>query len=202
MSAADPQDEFRTRNPGVNLKDVLSEVREAFGRIESAFSHLDAERCRPAVTEPVFREVEREIRRLADRGRRRIHAGFEVLDAELEKVGTLGDISVRVRAVSTLEEFDVAMPRPPGASQFIWVQDVDVLKETREGAGRWLIAGLGELAIQKEVSGPVRDIDPATLAQLDALEAEQRARDREDEEWSEGQTHAMLSFLRLRGVGM
>src|SRR5258708_7775455 len=119
MSASEA-DQFRTRHPGVNLNDVLSEVREAFGCIESAFAHLDPARCRESVTDALYREVEREIRLLAGRGRRRVHAGFEMLDMELDKLGPIGDLWVRVRAVSTLEEFDAASIRALDAPQFIW----------------------------------------------------------------------------------
>jgi len=52
------------------------------------------------------------MRLLVDTGRRRIHADFEVLDVTVEHVRDDGSLTVRVRAVSTLEEFDVHAPRP------------------------------------------------------------------------------------------
>lgn len=143
------------------------------------------------------------MRLLVDTGRRRIHADFEVLDVTVEHVRDDGSLTVRVRAVSTLEEFDVASPPTNEPRLFIWLQDVDVVQqEAGEAKGRWLFADLGEMSIEKQVSGPVRPLAQSTLDELDARDAERAAHRHEDEAWSEGHTHVAMTFLRLKGVGM
>lgn len=203
MTAMWPADEFAARNPGVSLLDVFADVREAFSRLEAAISLLDPARCRGYVSESFYESLDSEVRLLADHGRRRIHADFEVLDVMLEQSGRTGSLTVRVRAVSTLDEFDAGSPPTGDRPQFMWLQDILVVREeARKAAGRWLIAELGAMTIEHQVSGPVRALDQPTLAELDAREAERAAHHREDQKWSEDQTHAFMNFLRLRGVGM
>ncbi len=198
-----PADEFKARNPGVNLLDVFADVREAFSRLEAAISLPDPARCRGYVTDSFYASLDSEVRLLADHGRRRIHADFEVLDVMLEEAGGTGWLTVRVRAVSTLDEFDAGSPPTGERRLFIWLQDVVVVREEAgKAAGRWLIAELGEMTIERQVSGPIRALDQSTLDELDAREAERAAHHREDQKWSEDQTHAFMNFLRLRGVGM
>jgi hypothetical protein len=195
----DPLDDFKARNPGVHLEDFLADVRDAFGHLEAAISLVEPARCRGYVSDSFYQSVDSEVAALARRGRRRVHAGFEVLDVVLEEARLAGGLSVRLHAVSTLEEFDAAGPPTGQRSQYIWTQDVDMVRQERgEAESRWVIAGLGAMTIEKEVSGPVRTLDQATLAEMDAWAAERAAHDKEDEAWSEGQTHVSLSFLRLR----
>jgi hypothetical protein len=196
-----PADEFAALNPGVSLVDVFADVREAFSRLEAAISLPDPTRCRSYVTDSFYELLDSEVRLLADQGRRRIHAGFEVLDVMLEDVAGAGSLTVRVRALSTLDEFDAESAPTGERPQFMWLQDILVVKEkTGKTAGRWLIAALGAMKIEHQVSGPVRALDQSTLGELDAREAERAAHHREDQKWSEDQTHAFMNFLRLRGV--
>lgn len=199
----DPLDEFKVRNPGVSLEDVFADVREAFGRLEAAISLSDPTRCRGYVSDSFYESLDSAVRLLADSGRRRIHADFEVLDVTLEQVRNDGSLTVRVRAVSTLEEFDTGS-RPTGEPRlFIWRQDVDVIREQMQAVqSRWLFDDLGELVIEKQVSGPVRPLDQSTLDELEAREAERAAHRRDDEDWSRGHTHVAMTFLRLKGIGM
>src|SRR2546422_11521159 len=89
--------------------------------------------------------------------------------------------------VSTLEEFDVASPPTNEPRLFIWLQDVDVVhQEAGEANGRWLFADLGEMSIEKQVSGPVRPLAQSTLDELDARDAERGAHRHEDAGLSEG----------------
>jgi hypothetical protein len=203
MAAMEQFDHFYARNPGVNLPDVFADVREAFSRLEAAISLPDPTRCRGYVTDPFYEALDSEVRRLADNRRRRIHADFEVLEVMLEEAGEAGSLTARVRATSTLDEFDAGSP-PSGERQlFVWSQDVVVVKsETGKAADRWLIAGLGAMRIERQVSGPIRPLDPSTLNELDARESERAAHHHEDQTWSQDQTHAYMNFLRLRGVGM
>jgi hypothetical protein len=195
----DPLHDFEARNSGVRLPDVLADVREAFGRLEAAIAHVEPARCRGYVSDSFYQLVDSEVMRLANRGRSRVHAGFEVIDVVVEEADAPGRLKVLLRAASTLEEFDHGSPPPGPRPMFIWVQDVDVIKEERgERAGRWIIGGLGSMTIEREVSGPVRTLDRATLDEMEAHEAERDVHQREDEEWSHGQTHAVISFLRLR----
>ena len=198
-----PADEFKALNPGVNLVDVFADVREAFSRLEAAISLPDPARCRGYVSDSFYELLDSEVRLLADHGRRRIHADFEVLDVMLEEVGSTGSLTVRVRAVSTLDEFDAGNPPTGERRLFIWLQDILVVREKAgKAAGRWLIAALGVMTIDHQVSGPIRPLDQSTLNELDAREAERGAHHRDDQKWSEDQTHAFMNFLRLRGVGM
>lgn len=203
MAPMDPLDEFRARYPGVSLEDVFADVREAFGRLEAAISLSEPARCRGYVSDSFYQSLESAVRVLADTGRRRVHADFEVLDVTLEQVHDDGSLTVRVRAVSTLEEFDTGSLPTDEPRLFIWRQDVDVIRqETPAAEGRWLFADLGELVIEKQVSGPVRPLDQSALEELEVREAERAAHRREDEDWSRGHTHVGMSFLRLRGIGM
>jgi hypothetical protein len=198
-----PADEFAARNPGVSLVDVFADVREAFSRLEAAISLPDPARCRGYVSDSFYELLDSEVRLLADHGRRRIHADFEVLDVMLEEVGGAGSLTVRVRAVSTLDEFDAVSPPTGERRLFMWLQDILVVREKAgKTPGRWLIEALGAMTIEHQVSGPVRTLDPSTLDELDAREAGRAAHHREDQKWSEDQTHAFMNFLRLRGVGM
>jgi hypothetical protein len=201
MAAMEAFDQFYARNPGVNLPDVFADVREAFSRLEAAISLPDPARCRGYVTDSFYESLDSEVRWLADHSRRRIHADFEVLDVMLEQAGEAGSLTVRVRAVSTLDEFDAASPPTGDRPQFIWLQDV-VMTEESGKVRRWLIAGLGAMTIGHQVSGPVRALDQPTLDELDERDAERAAHHREDRTWSQDQTHAAMNFLRLRGVGM
>ncbi len=199
----DPLDEFEARNPGASLEDVFADVREAFGRLEAAISLSDATRCRGYVSDSFYESLDSVVLLLADSGRRRIHADFEVLDVTLEQVRDDGSLTVRVRAVSTLEEFDVGSPPTGEPRLFIWRQDVDVIRqETKAVQSRWLFDDLRELVIEKQVSGPVRPLDQPALDELEAREAERAAHRREDEDWSRGHTHVAMTFLRLKGIGM
>jgi hypothetical protein len=194
-------DHFYARNPGVNLPDVFADVREAFSRLEAAISLPDPARCRGYVSDSFYASLESEVRRLADNGRRRIHADFEVLEVMLEQAGDAGSLTARVRATSTLDEFDAGSPPTGDRQLFVWSQDVLVVREeSGKAAGRWLIAELGAMRIERQVSGPIRPLDPATLNELDAREAERAAHHHEDQTWSQDQTHAFMNFLRLRGV--
>jgi len=196
-------DEFYARNPGVNLPDVFADVREAFSRLEAAISLSDPARCRGYVSDSFCESLDSEVRSLADRGRRRIHADFEVLEVMLEQAGDAGSLTARVRATSTLDEFDAGSPPTGDRQLFIWSQDVVVVRQdSGKAAGRWVIAELGAMRIERQVSGPIRPLDQSTLDELDAREAERTAHKREDKKWSEDQTHAYMNFLRLRGVGM
>ena len=196
-------DEFYARNPGVNLPDVFADVREAFSRLEAAISLSDPARCRGYVSDSFCESLDSEVRSLADRGRRRIHADFEVLEVMLEQAGDAGSLTARVRATSTLDEFDAGSPPTGDRQLFIWSQDVVVVRQdSGKAAGRWMIAELGAMRIERQVSGPIRPLDQSTLDELDAREAERTAHKREDKKWSEDQTHAYMNFLRLRGVGM
>jgi hypothetical protein len=196
-------DHFYARNPGVNLPDVFADVREAFSRLEAAISLPDPARCRGYVSDSLYESLDSEVRRLADNGRRRIHADFEVIDVMLEQAGGPGSLTVRVRAVSTLDEFDAGSPPTGDRQLFVWSQDVVVVREeSRKAVGRWLLAELGAMRIERQVSGPIRPLDLSTLNELDAREAERTAHKREDQKWSEDQTHAYMNFLRLKGVGM
>jgi hypothetical protein len=201
MAAMEEFDHFYSRNPGVNLPDVFADVREAFSRLEAAISLADPARCHGYVSDSLYESLESELRRLADNGRRRIHADFEVLEVMLEQAGDAGSLTARVRATSTLDEFDAGGP-PAGERQlFVWSQDVVVVREESGNAvGRWLIADLGAMRIERQVSGPIRPLDPATLSELDAREAERATQHHEDQTWSQDQTHAFMNFLRLRGV--
>jgi hypothetical protein len=203
MAAMEEFDHFYARNPGVNLPDVFADVREAFSRLEAAISLPDPARCRGYVSDSFYESLDSEVQRLAGQGRRRIHADFEVLDVMLEEAGDPGSLIARVRATSTLDEFDAGSP-PTGERQlFVWSQDVVVVREeSGRAAGRWLIAELGAMRIERQVSGPIRPLDPATLNELDAREADRAAYKREDQKWSEDVTHAHMNFLRLRGVVM
>jgi hypothetical protein len=203
MAAMEEFDHFYSRNPGVNLPDVFADVREAFSRLEAAISLPDPARCRGYVSDSFYESLDSEVQRLASEGRRRIHADFEVLDVMLEEAGDAGSLTVRVRATSTLDEFDAGSP-PTGERQlFVWSQDVVVVREeSRTAAGRWLIAELGAMRIERQVSGPIRPLDQATLNELDARESERAMHHHEDQTWSQDQTHAYMNFLRLRGVGM
>jgi hypothetical protein len=203
MATMEQFDHFYSRNPGVNLPDVFADVREAFSRLEAAISLADPARCRGYVTDSFYESLDSEVRRLADHGRRRIHADFEVLDVMLEKAGGPGSVTVRVRATSTLDEFDAASPPTGDRHLFIWSQDVVVVREQSvKAAGRWLIAELGAMTIERQVSGPIRPLDPSTLNELAVRESERAAHHHEDQAWSQDQTHAYMNFLRLRGVGM
>jgi hypothetical protein len=203
MAAMEEFDHFYSRNPGVNLPDVFADVREAFSRLEAAISLPDPARCRGYVTDSFYESLDSEVRRLADQGRRRIHADFEVLEVMLEQAGGPGSLTARVRATSTLDEFDAGSPPSGDRQLFIWSQDVVVVRdESGKAAGRWLIAELGAMRIERQVSGPIRPLDPATLNELDAREAEHAAQHHEDQTWSQDQTHAYMNFLRLRGVVM
>jgi hypothetical protein len=203
MAAMEEFDHFYSRNPGVNLPDVFADVREAFSRLEAAISLPDPARCRGYVTDSFYESLDSEVRRLADQGRRRIHADFEVLEVMLEQAGGPGSLTARVRATSTLDEFDAGSPPSGDRQLFIWSQDVVVVRdESGKAAGRWLIAELGAMRIERQVSGPIRPLDPATLNELDAREAERAAQHHEDQTWSQDQTHAYMNFLRLRGVVM
>ena len=196
-------DDFYARNPGVNLADVFADVREAFGRLEAGISLPDPARCRGYVSDSFYESLDSEVRSLADRGRRRIHADFEVLEVMLEQAGDAGSLTARVRATSTLDEFDAGSPPTGDRQLFIWSQDVVVVRQdSGKAAGRWVIAELGAMRIERQVSGPIRPLDQSTLDELDAREAERTAHKREDKKWSEDQTHAYMNFLRLRGVGM
>ena len=196
-------DDFYARNPGVNLADVFADVREAFGRLEAGISIPDPARCRGYVSDSFYESLDSEVRSLADRGRRRIHADFEVLEVMLEQAGDAGSLTARVRATSTLDEFDAGSPPTGDRQLFIWSQDVVVVRQdSGKAAGRWVIAELGAMRIERQVSGPIRPLDQSTLDELDAREAERTAHKREDKKWSEDQTHAYMNFLRLRGVGM
>jgi hypothetical protein len=196
-------DEFYARNPGINLPDVFADVREAFSRLEAAISLPDPVRCRGYVSDSFYESLDSEVRRLADNGRRRIHADFEVLDVMLEQAGDAGSLTVRVRATSTLDEFDAGSPPVGDRALFRWSQDVVVVRDQLGKApGRWLIAELGAMTIERQVSGPIRPLDQSTLNELDAREAERAAHQHEDQTWSQDQTHAYMNFLRLRGVGM
>ena len=201
MASMEQFDHFYARNPGVNLPDVFADVRDAFSRLEAAISLHDPARCRGYVSDSFYELLDSEVRLLADHGRRRIHADFEVLDVMLEEAGVAGSLTVRVRATSTLDEFDAASPPTGDRQLFIWSQDVVVVRE-ESGMGRWLIAELGAMRIERQVSGPIRPLDPATLNELDTREAERAAHKHEDQTWSQDQTHAYMNFLRLRGVGM
>ena len=203
MAAMEEFDHFYARNPGVNLPDVFADVREAFSRLEAAISLPDPARCRGYVSDSFYESLDSEVQRLAGQRRRRIHADFEVLDVMLEQAGVAGSLTVRVRATSTLDEFDAGSP-PTGERQlFVWSQDVVVVREeSGKAAGRWLIAELGEMRIERQVSGPIRPLDPATLNDLDEREVERAAHQHQDQTWSQDQTHAYMNFLRLRGVGM
>jgi hypothetical protein len=203
MAAMEEFDHFYSRNPGVNLPDVFADVREAFSRLEAAISLPDPARCRGYVTDSFYESLDSEVRRLADQGRRRIHADFEVLEVMLEQAGGPGSLTARVRATSTLDEFDAGSPPSGDRQLFIWSQDVVVVRdESGKAAGRWLIAELGAMRIERQVSGPIRPLDRSTLNELDAREAERAAHLHEDQTWSQDQTHAYMNFLRLRGVGM
>jgi hypothetical protein len=203
MAAMEEFDHFYSRNPGVNLPDVFADVREAFSRLEAAISLPDPARCRGYVTDSFYESLDSEVRRLADQGRRRIHADFEVLEVMLEQAGGPGSLTARVRATSTLDEFDAGSPPSGDRQLFIWSQDVVVVRdESGKAAGRWLIAELGAMRIERQVSGPIRPLDPSTLNELDAREAEHAAQHHEDQTWSQDQTHAYMNFLRLRGVVM
>jgi hypothetical protein len=191
------------RNPGVSLLDVFADVREALSRLEAAISLPDPARCRGYVSDSFYELLDSEVRWLADHGRRRIHADFEVLDVMLEQAGEAGSVTVRVRATSTLDEFDAGSPPTGDRQLFIWAQEVVVVREeSGKAVSRWLIAELGAMRIERQVSGPIRPLDQSTLNELDAREAERAAHHREDQKWSEDQTHAFMNFLRLRGVGM
>jgi hypothetical protein len=201
MAAMEQFDHFYSRNPGVNLPDVFADVREAFSRLEAAISLADPARCRGYVSDSFYESLDSEVRRLADQGRRRIHADFDVLDVMLEQAGDAGSLTARVRATSTLDEFDAGNPPTGDRQLFIWSQDVIVVRdESGKAAGRWLIAELGAMRIERQVSGPIRPLDPATLNELDTRESERAAHHREDQTWSQDQTHAYMNFLRLRGV--
>jgi hypothetical protein len=201
MAAMEEFDHFYSRNPGVNLPDVFADVREAFSRLEAAISLANPARCYGYVSDSLYESLESELRRLADSGRRRIHADFEVLEVLLEQAGDAGSLTARVRATSTLDEFDAGSP-PAGERQlFVWSQDVVVVREeSGDAVGRWLIADLGAMRIERQVSGPIRPLDPATLSELEAREAERATQHYEDQTWSQDQTHAFMNFLRLRGV--
>ena len=203
MAAMEEFDHFYARNPGVNLPDVFADVREAFSRLEAAISLPDPARCRGYVSDSFYESLDSEVQRLAGQRQRRIHADFEVLDVMLEQAGVAGSLTVRVRATSTLDEFDAGSP-PTGERQlFVWSQDVVVVREeSGKAAGRWLLAELGEMRIERQVSGPIRPLDPATLNDLDEREVERAAHQHEDQTWSQDRTHAYMNFLRLRGVGM
>jgi hypothetical protein len=203
MAAMEQFDHFYSRNPGVNLPDVFADVREAFSRLEAAISLAGPARCRGYVTDSFYESLDSEVQRLAGQGRRRIHADFEVLDVMLEAAGGPGSLTARVRATSTLDEFDAGSPPTGDRQLFIWSQDVVVVRdESGKGAGRWLIAELGAMRIERRVSGPIRPLDPSNLSELDAREAERSAHHHEDQTWSQDQTHAYMNFLRLHGVGM
>src|ERR1700680_4816713 len=173
MAAMEQFDHFYSRTPGVNLPDVFADVREAFSRLEAAISLPDPARCRGYVTDSFYESLDSEVRWLADHGRRRIHADFEVLDVMLEQAGEAGSLTVRVRAVSSLDEFDAGSPPTGDRQLFIWLQDVVVVREeSGKAAGRWLIAELGAMTIGHQVSGPIRALDQPTLDELAAREAE------------------------------
>src|SRR5580693_3975283 len=128
MAAMEEFDHFYSRNPGVNLPDVFADVREAFSRLEAAISLPDPARCRGYVSDSFYELLDSEVRLLADHGRRRIHADFEVLDVMLEEVGGAGALTVRVRAVSTLDEFDAVSPPTGERRLFMWLQDILVVR--------------------------------------------------------------------------
>jgi hypothetical protein len=187
----------------VDQPELFADVREAFGRLEAAISLSDPARCLGYVTDSFYQSLDSAVRLLAETGRRRIHADFEVLDVTLEQARDDGSPTVRVRAVSTLQEFDAASPPTGEPRLFVWLQDVDMVRQDAAAAhGRWLIADLGALTIEKQVSGPVPPLDQSTLDELEAREAERAAHHRDDEDWSRGHTHVFMTFLRLKGVGM
>jgi hypothetical protein len=184
----------------MDVPDLYADVREAFGRLEAAISLADPRRCRDYVTDAFYEELETEVRLLEERGRRRVHADFEVLDVKLLQPHDDGSLTMRVRAVSTLEEFDDNSIRAGEQPLFVWLQDVDVARQ--EPKGPWLITGLGEMTIERQVSGPVQPLDQSMLDELEARDAERAAHRRDDIDWSEGHTHVAMSFLRLKGIGM
>jgi len=187
----------------LDLPELFADVREAFGRLEAAISLSDPARCLGYVTDSFYESLESAVRLLADTGRRRIHADFEVLDVTVEQARDDGSLTVRVRAVSTLEEFDAGSPPQGEPRLFVWLQDVDMVRQDAAALhGRWLIADLGALTIEKQVSGPVQPLDQSTLDELETREDERAAHRRDDEDWSEGHTHVAMTFLRLKGVGM
>jgi hypothetical protein len=187
----------------LELPELFADVREAFGRLEAAISLSDPARCLGYVTDSFYESLDSAVRLLADTGRRRIHADFEVLDVTLQQARDGGSRTVRLRAVSTLEEFDAGSPPQGEPRLFVWLQDVDMVRQDAAGAhSRWLIADLGSMTIEKQVSGPVQPLDQSTLNELEAREAERAAHRRDDEDWSEGHTHVAMTFLRLKGVGM
>jgi hypothetical protein len=187
----------------LDLPELFADVREAFGRLEAAISLSEPARCLGYVTDSFYESLDSAVRLLADTGRRRIHADFEVLDVTLQQARDDGSVTVRLRAVSTLEEFD-AGSQPRGEPRlFVWLQQVDMVRQDAASLhSRWLIADLGALTIEKQVSGPVQPLDQSTLDELEAREAERAAHRRDDEDWSEGHTHVAMTFLRLKGVGM
>lgn len=88
------------------MNEILSDVREAFVRLESALSLADPVRCRRFDSDRLYADIVATVADLAARGRRRVHGSFEILDSTLRDSEPRDPARVGIRAISSIMEVD------------------------------------------------------------------------------------------------
>ena len=194
-------DEARDGLPGFNRQEMLADVREAFVQLEAAVSTARPSGCRPFVGAALYEQVEGLVDELATRGHRRVHGSFEIHDVDLIDTDTPGRVLARVHASSSIARLDRQHRIVDGSVDLkLWAQDVTASVQEPVGAQpRWIITDLGELSVEGDVTGPLHE--PMDPARRQALDAERRKRQRDDDEFWSALQAVSRNFLTATGSG-
>ena len=158
----------------VNRSELLADVREGFDELEAAISTAAPERCRRWVSTTLYEQVIGLVRDLTDRGHRRVHGAFEILNVEvlsLEPATALSPARAKISlsATSSLLEVDREQRVIQGSEQpMAWTQAL--VASRGETTGRWIISELGAMTVQGAVTGPTGPrLESSQEAELEKL---------------------------------
>lgn len=194
-------DETRRGMPGFNKPEMLADVREAFQHLEAAVSTARPSGCRPFVGAALYEQVEGLVDELAAHGHRRVHGSFEIHGVDVIEADTPGRVLARVHASSSIARLDRQHRIVDGSFELKrWAQEVMANVEEPVGAqARWIITELGELSVESDVTGPLHE--PMDRARREALDAERRKRERDDDEFWSALQAVSRNFLTATGAG-
>jgi hypothetical protein len=186
---------------GTAPAELLADTRDAFQHLEDAISSSDPARCRTYVSDQLYHEVVSKVADLSAHGRWRVHGSFEILDAAAVSGESSAEMRVRIHAISSIMEVDDRARIVAGSADLMsWRQDVTAEhSEAAVGQPQWILGELGEMAVERVITGPAQEpMDPELVR---SLELRRLAREQEAAERFARLHHVHVNMLTYLQVG-